>query len=255
MPTHKGQPIELSAEHERELTALVRAHSSPQKLAEQARIILLAAKGLGVEERDAAGNASAAARLSDAPRSGAPATFAPEVICKIVALSCEDPEALDVPISHWSQSELARQAVSRGIVESISHGSVGRFLKEADLKPHLNRYWLTPKPDPAFDEKCADICTVYQAAPILAGQGGQTVSIDEMTGIQALERAAKSLPMKPGHVERREFEYIRHGAKALIAAFDVATGQVRGTIGDSRTEGDFVAFMRDLFASAPPAAP
>jgi putative transposase len=46
-----------------------------------------------------------------------------------VALSCEDPEALDVPISHWSQSELARQAVRRGIVESISHGSVGRFLK------------------------------------------------------------------------------------------------------------------------------
>ena len=77
---------------------------------------------------------------------------------------------------------------------------------------------------------------MYQAAPGLAEQGGQTVSVDEMTGIQALERAAKSLPMKPGRVERREFEYIRHGTKALIAAFDVATGQVRGTIGDTRTE-------------------
>jgi hypothetical protein len=52
------------------------------------------------------------------------------VICKIVALSCKDPETLDVPLSHWSQSELARQAVQRGIVESISHGSVGRFLKK-----------------------------------------------------------------------------------------------------------------------------
>ena len=51
--------------------------------------------------------------------------------------------------------------------------------------------------------------------------------------------------MKPGHVERREFEYIRHGTKALIAAFDVATGKVRGTIGDTRTEEDFVAFMKD----------
>lgn len=89
----------------------------------------------------------------------------------------------------------------------------------------------------------------------MAEQGGQTVSIDEMTGIQALERAAKSLPMKPGRVERREFEYIRHGTKALIAAFDVATGQVRGTIGDTRTEEDFVTFMKDLFASAPLAAP
>lgn len=78
----------------------------------------------------------------------------------------------------------------------------------------------------------------------------RTVSIDEMTGIQALERAAPSLPMKPGHVERREFEYIRHGTQALIAAFDVATGTVCGRVGDSRTEADFVSFLEALFASA-----
>lgn len=95
---------------------------------------------------------------------------------------------------------------------------------------------------------------MYQAAPTAAKQGVQTVSIDEMTGIQALERAAPSLPMKPRHVERREFEYIRHGTKALIAAFDVASGKVRGAIGDSRTEADFVAFLDNLFVSAPPAA-
>jgi hypothetical protein len=138
--------------------------------------------------------------------------------------------------------------VARGIVKSISRGSVGRHLKEdADLKPHRNRYGLTPKPDPEFDTKCADICAVYQAARATAEQGGQTVSIDEMTGIQALERAAPSLPMKPGHIERREFEYIRHGTKALIAAFDVASGKVIGTLGDRRTEADFVS----LSASTP----
>jgi transposase len=150
MPAHKALPIQLSSTHERELNALVRAHSTPQKLAERARIILLAASGLGVDEtagrlgiwrktastwrrrwRDADAAAGVAARLGDAPRSGAPATFTPEVICKIVALSCEDPEALDIPLSHWSQSELARQAVRRGIVGSISHGSVGRFLKRS----------------------------------------------------------------------------------------------------------------------------
>ena len=95
---------------------------------------------------------------------------------------------------------------------------------------------------------------MYQAALSAAEHGVQTVSIDEMTGIQALERAAPSLPMKPGHVERREFEYIRHGTKALIAAFDIASGKVRGTIGDTRTEADFVSFLETLFASAPPAA-
>ena len=71
-----------------------------------------------------------AARLGDAPRCGAQATFTPEQICQIMALACEDLERLAIPISQWSQSELARQAVSRGIVKSISHGSVGRFSKK-----------------------------------------------------------------------------------------------------------------------------
>ncbi len=64
-----------------------------------------------------------------------------------------------------------------------------------------------------------------------------------MTGIQALERLAPSLPMRPGLVERREFEYKRHGTQTLIAAFDVATGKLHGVVGESRTEQDFVAFL------------
>jgi putative transposase len=87
--------------------------------------------------RDAAASVEVAARLSDAPRCGAPATFTPEVICQIVALACKNPETLDVPISHWSQSELARQSVARGIVTSISHGSVGRFLKKRPISSHI----------------------------------------------------------------------------------------------------------------------
>ena len=86
-------------------------------------------------------------------------------------------------------------------------------------------------------------------APAAAAGGIRTVSIDEMTGIQALERAAPSLPMKPGKVERREFEYVRHGTQTLIAAFDVVTGKVQGTAGDTRTEADCVAFLEALFAS------
>lgn len=65
-----------------------------------------------------------------------------------------------------------------------------------------------------------------------------------MTGIQALERIAPGLPMRPGKVERREFEYRRHGTQALIAAFDVTTGKVEGTIGNTRTEQDFARFLR-----------
>ncbi len=76
----------------------------------------------------------------------------------------------------------------------------------------------------------------------------RTVSVNEMTGIQALERAAPSKPMRPGKVELREYEYIRHGTKTLIAGFDVATGKVVATVGDTRTEEDYVAFLKELFA-------
>jgi hypothetical protein len=125
------------------------------------------------------------------------------------------------------------------------------FKKEADLKPHRFRYWLTPKPDPAFDAKCADICEVYQAAAG-ADDSHRTVSIDEMTGIQALERAAPGLPMRPGQVERREFEYRRHGTQTLIAGFDVTTGKVGGVVGNTRTEQDFARFLDNLLSSAAP---
>jgi len=114
------------------------------------------------------------------------------------------------------------------------------------------RPWLTPKPDPDFQAKCIDVCGVYRSA-IEAKQTVRTVSVDEMTGIQALERIAPSLPVKPGKVERREFEYVRHGTQALIASLDVATGKVGGSIADTRTEQDFAAFLEALFASAAPA--
>ena len=80
--------------------------------------------------------------------------------------------------------------------------------------------------------------------------GERTISIDEMTGIQATERKEKDLPMRPGKVQLREFEYIRHGTQSLIANFDVASGQViEPTCGDSRTEEDFVLNIRRMIES------
>ena len=192
---------------------------------------------------------SIAARLADAPRRGTPATFTPEQICAIMALACEPPEKSNLPLSHWSQSELAGEAVRRGIVQKISHGSVGRFLKEADLKPHRVRNWPTPKPDPEFETKCADVCTVYHDAAATQ-QGVRTVAAGEMTGVPALERTAPDLPMRRGDVVRREFESVRHGTQTLIAAFDVATGRVIGVVGDTRTEQDYASFLQSLFATS-----
>ncbi len=149
MPRLSAEHVVITATHEQTLTRLVRAHTTPQKLAERARMVLLAAAGTGIHDiarqlevwpktvrhwlqrlRNAAEAAPVAERLADAPRPGAPATFTPEQICAIVALACEQPaEACDLPLSHWSRVELARCAVERGIVESISNSSVGRFFK------------------------------------------------------------------------------------------------------------------------------
>jgi len=131
----------------------------------------------------------------------------------------------------------------------------GGFFHEADLKPHQIRYWLTPPADePEREAKIIDVCEVYREAPTRAARGERTVSTDEMTGVQALERAAPGLPLAPGQVERREFEYIRHGTCCFTINFDVASGQVIApSCGPTRTEIDFVAHVRSTVESDPSA--
>jgi hypothetical protein len=89
---------------------------------------------------------------------------------------------------------------------------------------------------------------------VLETLGIHVLSTDEMTGIQALERTAPTLPMRPGKVERREFEYLRHGTLSLIANFHVATGQVVApSLGPTRTEADFAAHIAQTVAADPAA--
>ncbi len=142
--------IDLSPEERSELERLKRSASAPQALARRARMILMAGNGAGVGETaerlgvwrkgvslwrarwlaSSGWSATAAERLSDAPRSGTPARITPEQICAIVALACELPSESDRPVSHWTQQELADEAMKRGIVEQISQRSVGRFFKK-----------------------------------------------------------------------------------------------------------------------------
>lgn len=142
--------IELTKEQHQALETLVRKRTSPHQLVVRARLILLAAQGQGIRATaaqlhiarsrvqswrrrwlKAPATAGVAERLADLPRPGAPATYTPEQICAIVALACESPDASGRPSSHWTQQELADEAVKRGLVESISQRSVGRFLKRS----------------------------------------------------------------------------------------------------------------------------
>lgn len=105
-----------------------------------------------------------------------------------------------------------------------------------------------------FEAKVTDVCEVYQQAADRYDQGERTLSTDELTGVQALERKHPGLPMAPGKVARREFEYIRHGTLSFILSRDVVTGDVVApTVGPTRTEADFLAHLQAVVATDPTA--
>lgn len=116
--------------------------------------------------------------------------------------------------------------------------------------------WLTAdRTDlPTFEAQVKRLCELYQQAPTLLAQGVHVVSTDEKTGMQALERARPTLPLKPGLVERREFEYVRHGTACLFGNLEVATGRLLApVVGPTRKEADFVANVERVVALAPSA--
>ena len=109
---------------------------------------------------------------------------------------------------------------------------------------------MTPAYEEDFDEKVTDINAVYKDAPERAKRGQHIESLDEMTGVQALERKHPGLPISPGKVERREFEYLRHGTLSFICNFDVVSGElVACTANKTRNEKDFVEHIQRRVAS------
>ena len=155
--------IELSEEERDGLERLIRASLTPQQPAMRARIVLLLGEGLGIEgTADRLGiwrktvsawrarwlsgagvRGTVADRLRDAPRCGGPDRIAAEEVCAIIALACKPPKDCGLPLSHWSASDLAREAVKRGLVDRLSPRHAGRFLKRS-------------RPQAPFDAPLAD---------------------------------------------------------------------------------------------------
>ena len=182
--------------------------------------------------------------LSDAPRPGAPAKFTAEQVTRIVALACESPKLSGRPINHWTTRELRDEVIARKIVETISVAQVGRFLQQAALQPHRNKMWLnTTEKDPEkFQREVEHVCKTYLDAPALAVVNGtHTISVDEATALQAIERNAPDKPVQPDSVTKQEFEYTRHGTTTLTTGLDVVTGMILSpTLEPTRTEPEFV---------------
>jgi hypothetical protein len=155
-----------------------------------------------------------------------------------------------VPTSHWSLDDLAFHILKDKHYEDMSRSTIQRVLADADLQPHRSRYWLKSH-DADFEAKALDVCGLYLGALALHARGELVVSVDEKTGIQALERLYATLPTRPGRIERREFEYVRHGTRCLIGSLVVPTGQVLGSVTARRGRWDFVRHIRDVVVQFP----
>ena len=183
-------------------------------------------------------------KFTASPRPGCPGKITAEQVAQILAVACESPKLSGRPITRWTHRELRDEVVKRGIVESISVAQVGRYLKQSALQPHRSKMWLntTEKNPETFEREAAAVCQTYLDAPRKAAlDGTHTVSVDEATSLQAIERNAPDKPVQPGSVTKQEFEYTRHGTTTLTAGLDVVTGQiVSPTLEATRTEPEFV---------------
>lgn len=252
-----GRPatqVVLTDEERLKLEAIVRAQTSEQRDVRRAQVILAAAAGedtIAIAARLGHSNSTVTRwrkrfaekgleGMEDAHRSGRPVRITPMQRCEIIAAACE-PAPQQGGLSGWTLARLREEILSKGIVDQLSVSHLGALLSRMDIKPHKTKMWLHSR-DPLFRERVAEIVQLYLKPPT----DGVVVSIDEKTGMQAVERKYKDEPARPGRMARREFEYIRHGTQALIAAFEITTGEVLGQCGATRTGDDLEAFMDQL---------
>src|SRR5207344_908166 len=248
-------PLLVSDAERAELQRRVRAHTTPQRAAKRARIVLLAADGVpnrqiaplvGMNEHTVAGwrrrfESQRLAGLEDRKRSGRPLVYDHDQRLRIVATVTQRPPD---PASHWSHAQLAKELADMG----ISASQIGRILADLDIKPHRVRGWITRPDDPGFWERAADICGLYLVPPT----GALVLSVDEKTGIGARSRTRPTTRPAPGRPTRQEHKYVRHGTAILLAALDVhGGGIVQATDLDRNTAANFISFLDELDARVP----
>jgi transposase len=239
----------LGSRRKARLEAIVRRPSAPQALARRARIVLLAHAGwpnarIAARLGCAAGTVRTWRRrfvrggmpaLSDRPRSGRPEVYGPGVRLAIVAaVTSAPPEGTPA----WTHALIAGQLAGTG----ISASQTGRILADLELAPHRVRGWLNRADDDQFWAQAAAVCDAYLRPP----PDTVVICIDEKTGIQARYRKYPERPPAPGRLARREFEYVRNGTVSIVAALEVATGQVVTEPIARNDPGTFTGFLHRL---------
>ena len=176
------------------------------------------------------------AGLADAPRPGREPTYDRAARDRVIAFTLEPPP---FGTTHWSSRAMAART-------GISVTTVQRIWRSANLKPHRTETFKFST-DPDLVAKVRDVVGLYLSPP----ERAIVLSVDEKTQIQALDRTAPMLPMKPGQVERHTHDYKRNGTTHLFAALEVATGKVTTQTRNRHTAADFLAFLRQVERAYP----
>ena len=267
MPPSSPDVIVLTQTRRQQLSRLLRAGRTPQRLVVRARIVLLAAEGHSNEAiaavvgrcvdtvrkwRHRWATDPQMASLADAKRSGRPLSFTPVQVAQVKALACTPAADAAVPISRWSCPELARQAVASGICSSLSAPTVRRWLTEDAIKPWQHQSWIFIR-DPHFATKAAPVLDLYartwQGRPLFDNE--YVISADEKTSIQARCRCHPCLPPGRARMIRVNHDYDRRGALAYLAAYDVHRGQVFGRCEDTTGIAPFTALVSQVMTREP----
>ncbi len=197
-------------------------------------------------------HAEGVAGLVDRSRSGRPRVFTATQVAQVKALACTPPEQCGVPLSRWSVTELATEAVGQGVVEAVSPATVQRWLAADAIKPWQHRSWIFPR-DPNFEVKAARVLDLYErhweGQPL--GQDEYVISADEKSQLQALRRRDPGQPPAPGQARRVEFEYTRGGTLAYFAAYDLHRAHMIGQIAPKTGIEPFTKLVEQVMSTEP----
>lgn len=244
------KPLMLSTSDRAALEQWIRRPKTAQALALRARIVLRAVDGesntriareLRVSQQTVCKWRGRFAEegldgLTDQPRSGAPRSITDEAVARVIELTLEETPK---DATHWSTRSMAKRT-------GMSQSAVSRIWRAFALQPHRSETFKLSN-DPFFIEKVRDIVGLYMNPP----ERAVVLCVDEKSQIQALDRSQPLLPMRPGQIERRTHDYVRHGTLSLFAALDAKTGELLAKCERRHRSVEFRKFLDHIDATVP----
>ena len=276
--------IELTTTDREYLELQTRARTIQAQTVNRARIILLRADGISIDEiADKVGmnrksvmlclnkfkNGGIENALFDAPGRGRNAEITDEEKAWIINIACQRPADFGYSAETWTYAKLTshinKTAEAAGFVRlsTIHKSTVNTILKEADIKPHKITYYCENR-DPDFDSKMHNVLLVYKQLSFQFdengyfipfeedGQSVHVLSYDEKPGIQAIASTSDDLRPDEAHSTiSRDYEYKRLGTVSLLAAIDLQTGEAIPLIRDKHSSKEYIEFLKMLDSKYP----